>query len=368
MAFAKASGYTFAKASGYTNLNSGNFSPVIYSQKVQKTFRKSSVVEDITNTDYTGEISQFGDSVRIIKEPEITISTYARGTTLSSQDLTDADFTMIVDQANYFQFAIDDIEAAHSHVNFMDLATDRAAYRLADTFDREVLGYLSGYERNSGDSAWIVRSAVNGGSNGKADTNAGNDELLDSNKIDILDFGGTALTGTEDADTHAKTSIPVAAGGGAGAITSPLAVLNRIARKMDEANVDQDGRWVCVDPVFIEQLMDEDSKFVDADFGGGDEIRNGRTGNTVRGLRLYKSNNLPYFGTGPGTTASAGSQEDFGVIVAGHDSAIASAQQLSKTETFRSPDTFSDIVRGMQLYGRKILRPEAIMIANYNLA
>lgn len=355
----------FAKASGYTNLNSGNFSPVIYSQKVQKTFRKSSVVEDITNTDYTGEISQYGDSVRIIKEPEITISTYARGTTLASQDLTDADFTMIVDQANYFQFAIDDIEAAHSHVNFMDLATDRAAYRLADTFDREVLGYLSGYERNSGDTAWIVRSAANGT---KADTAAGADELLAANKIDITDFGGSAVSGTTDADTNALTSVPMTAGGGAGAITSPLALLNRIARKMDEANVDTEGRWVCVDPVFIEQLMDEDSKFVDADFGGGDEIRNGRTGNTVRGLRLYKSNNLPYFGTGPGTTAAAGSREHFGVIVAGHDSAVASAQQLSKTETFRSPDTFSDIVRGMQLYGRKVLRPEAIMTVNYNLA
>jgi hypothetical protein len=161
----------------------------------------------------------------------------------------------------------------------------------------------------------------------------------------------------------------MAANGGAGAITSPLALLNRIARKMDQANVDQDGRWVVLDPVMIELLMDEDSKFVDRDFGGGDEIRNGRMGgNLVRGFRVYKSNNLPYVGTGPDTTASGGSEDNFGVIVAGHDSAIASAQQLNKTETFRSPDTFSDIVRGMQLYGRKILRPEAIFTANYNVA
>jgi len=349
----------FAKASGYTNLNQGNFSPVIYSQKVQKEFRKTSVVEDITNTDYTGEISQFGDSVRIIKEPEITVSTYARGTTLTTQDLDDADFTMIVDQANYFQFAIDDIEAAHSHVNFMDLATDRAAYRLADTFDSEVLGYLSGWTGGAG--SWARRTTVNGT---KADSNADNDELLAANKLDITDFGGSDLG--VDAEV---TSIPMAANGGSGAITSPLALLNRIARKMDQANVDQDGRWVVLDPVMIELLMDEDSKFVDRDFGGGDEIRNGRMGgNLVRGFRVYKSNNLPYVGTGPDTTASAGSEDNFGVIVAGHDSAIASAQQLNKTETFRSPDTFSDIVRGMQLYGRKVLRPEAIFTANYNVA
>jgi len=353
----------FAKASGYTNLNQGNFSPVIYSQKVQKAFRKTSVIEDVTNTDYTGEISQYGDSVRIIKEPEITVSTYARGTTLATQDLDDADFTMVVDQANYFQFSIDDIEAAHSHVNFMDLATDRAAYRLADTFDSEVLGYLSGWAGGAG--SWARRTAANGT---KADSSAGADELLAANKLDITDFAGSDLGVLGEV-----TSIPLAAGGGAGAITSPLALLNRIARKMDQANVDQDGRWVVLDPVMVELLMDENSKFINNDYAGGqdagDGLRNGRLGsNLIRGFRVYKSNNLPYVGTGPDTTASAGSEDNFGVIVAGHDSAIASAQQLSKTETFRSPDTFSDIVRGMQLYGRKILRPEAIFTANYNVA
>ena len=65
---------------------------------------------------------------------------------------------------------------------------------------------------------------------------------------------------------------------------------------------------------------------------------------------------------------SAGSEENFGVVVSGHDSAIATAQQLAKTESYRDTASFADIVRGMQLYGRKILRPEAIMTANYNLA
>lgn len=353
----------FPSAGGYGNLPNGNFSPVIYSQKVQKEFRKTSVVEDITNTDYTGEISQFGDSVRIIKEPDITVSNYARGTTLSTQALNDADFTMVVDQANYFQFAIDDIEAAHSHVNFMDLATDRAAYKLSDAFDSEVLGYLSGWAGGAG--SWARRTTVNGT---KADAAAGNDELLAANKLDITDFGGSDLGGSAEI-----TSIPLAAGGGAGAITSPLALLNRIARKMDQANVDQDGRWVVLDPVFVELLMDENSKFINNDYAGGqdagDALRNGRMGgNLIRGFRVYKSNNLPYIGTGPDTTASGGSETNFGVIVAGHDSAVASAQQLAKTESYRSPDTFADVVRGMQLYGRKILRPEALFTAAYNVA
>lgn len=104
----------FPVAGGYTNLPNGAFSPVIYSRKVQKAFRKSSVVEDITNTDYSSEIANFGDSVKIIKEPDITISTYARGTTLATQDITDAEFTLVINQANYWQFAMDDIEEAHS--------------------------------------------------------------------------------------------------------------------------------------------------------------------------------------------------------------------------------------------------------------
>lgn len=350
----------FAKASGYTNLNSGNFSPVIYSKKAQIAFRKSSVAEAVTNTDYSGEISQMGDSVRIIKEPTITINTLERGTTLATQDLTDNDFTMVVDKANYFQFTLADIEQAHSHINFMDLAADRAGYDLRDAFDAEVLGYLAGWKTPS---AWARRSASGDVNGTKADSNAGNDELLAANKLDITDFGGSDLGVASEV-----TSIPIAAGGGSGGITSPLAILNRMNRLMDQANVPTDGRWVVVDSVFVEVLMDEDSKLVNSDYGGSSEIRNGQLPQKIRNMRVYTSNNLPYLGTGPGTSASAGSETNFGVMVAGHDSAVAVADQIAKTETFRSPDTFADVVRGMQLYGRKILRPEALITANYNLA
>ena len=192
---------------------------------------------------------------------------------------------------------------------------------------------------------------------------AGNDELLAANKLDITAFGGADLGGTGEV-----TSIPIAANGGAGAITSPLAVLNRMARQMDQANVANEDRWCVVDPVFAEILMDEDAKLVNRDYGGDGEVRNGKMPGTIRGFRIYKSNNLPYLGTGPGTAAAAGSETAFGVIVAGHDSAVATAQQIAKTETFRSPTTFADVVRGMSLYGRKILRPEALFTANYNLA
>ena len=81
----------FTSAGGYGNLPNGNFSPVIYSKQVQLAFRKASVVEAITNSDYFGEIANMGDSVKIIKEPEITVKAYERGTTITPQDLDDED-------------------------------------------------------------------------------------------------------------------------------------------------------------------------------------------------------------------------------------------------------------------------------------
>jgi len=54
----------FPGAGGYANLPQGNFTPVIYSQKVLKFFRTASVSEAITNTDYAGEIENYGDLKR----------------------------------------------------------------------------------------------------------------------------------------------------------------------------------------------------------------------------------------------------------------------------------------------------------------
>ena len=138
----------FKRAAGYNNLPNGNFSPVIYSKQVQLAFRKGSVAEDITNNDYFGDIANFGDTVRIIKEPEITVKSYARGTQISPQDLDDEDFQLVVDQANYFAFKVDDIEEAHSHVNFQNVASDRAGYRLKDQYDADdcIFTVAQGYD------------------------------------------------------------------------------------------------------------------------------------------------------------------------------------------------------------------------------
>ena len=355
----------FTSAAGHGNLPNGNFSSIIYSKKVQLAFRKSTVCGDITNSDYFGEIAAQGDTVKIIKEPEVSVSSYARGQTINAQDLDDEDFSLVVDKANYFAFKIDDIEEAHSHVNFMDMATNRAAFRLADQHDQEVLGYLSGYAQSA---LHANADGVNTTTNGTvAVASAGTDELLTSMKLNKGSFGNIT---TSSAGDH---SIPIAARlPGATALptayASPAMVVARMARLLDQQQVDKAGRWLVVDPVFMEILRDEDSRLFNADFGESGGLRNGLILNNFHGFRVYTSSNLPSVGTGSDTTGSANQNTNYGAIVAGHDSAVATAEQINKTETYRDPDSFADIVRGMHLYGRKILRPEAIVTAKYNAA
>ena len=350
----------FQTAAGYGNLPNGNFSPVIYSKQVQLAFRKAAVCEAITNSDYFGEIAAMGDSVKIIKEPEITVKEYARGTTITPQDLDDEDFSLTIDKANYFAFKVDDIEEAHSHVNFQSLASDRAAYRLADQFDQDVLGYLSGYTQSEiHGKPNTANTKVNGT---KAVKTAGSDELLASMKLDASDFNsGSAGDAIAILPRTGSGAAPTDAGD-----ANPLQVLARMSRLLDQQNVDTQGRWVVLDPVFIEVLKDEDSRLFNSDFGGSG-LQNGVVSNNIHGFTVYSSNNLPSVGTGP-SFAGANSSTNFGVIVAGHSSAVATAEQINKTETYRDPDSFADIVRGMHLYGRKILRPEALVNAKYHLA
>ena len=349
----------------------GNFSPIIYSKQAQIALRKTAVVNAITNNSYFGEIANQGDTVRIQKEPDVTVNALQRHTSISVEKLDDQDFSLTIDKANYFAFKMDDIEEQFSHVDFTSLAADRAAYKMADAMDEEVLGYLSGYTGGAG--SWAVNTtasgdlANSGASAGSAADKVGA-ELLAANRLDATDFGNLTISAT----ASAGSSIPLAPRlPGATALSattvSPLTVIARMARIMDQNNVDSRGRWIVLDPVFVEMLKDEDARVLNADFGGTG-LMNGLVLNNLHGFRVYVSNNLPYLGTGAATTGTSAQETNFGVIVAGQDEAVASAEQINKVENYRDPDSFADIVRGMHLYGRKILRPEAIVTANYNAA
>lgn len=306
----------FASDAGWTNLPNGKFSPTIFSQKALKTFRKVSVVEDITNTDYFGEIASYGDTVKIIMEPSITVSSYVRGQKPTTQDLVDNDMSITVNQANQFQFALEDIEVKQSHVNFEALASNRAAYELKDAYDKNVLTFMS------------------------------------------ANAGITSGLGTTTAAIQVKTGVTPSA-----TAFTPLGLLARIKRQMDLANIPTDNRYVVADPYFFEQLGDENSKLLNNDYTDKGILRNGKvTEGLIRGFKLYESNNLPQGGTGPGAAAGAA---NYGTIIAGHMSAVATVSQIAKTEKFRSPERFADVVRGLHLFGRAVIRPEALATVRY---
>lgn len=305
------------QVAGQTN---SYFLPAIYSKKVLNFFRKASVAEAITNTDYEGEISAFGDSVRIIKEPVISVSAYTRGADTTATKLTDQEVNLVVDTANAFKFIVDDIETSMSHVNFKEVAASSAAYALRDAFDTAVIAAgFAGVTTSNPDHTL------------GADTTA-------SLATGVLD-GATAIGLYHDG-------------------SDPLDVLAKMARLLDEQNVPEEGRWVVAPPSFYEELSQSGSKLLSVDFNAGQgSIRNGLvTSGKLRGFSMYKSNNV-----------AAPTNAD-GKLLAGHMSAICTAQTITSTEVIRDPDSFGDICRGLHVFGVKVLRPEALVTAFYNLA
>lgn len=261
---------------------------------------------------------------------EVNVQPYARGTQVTPQDLEDSDFTLTVDRANYFAFRIDDIEESQSHVNWMELASNRAAYSISQEFDKDILGYAAGYEFNKTTGLWAARTTAVGT---KSESTADSDELLGIHKLTRASFvsGGSAL---ESVSVGTSGTFDI----------TPLMMLNRFDRLFAEQNVPLEGRWVVIDPVFAEKLKDENSKLINNDYNpGADQLTNGKMiEGTVRGFKVYLSNNLPKVGSGPGLPDTNGSSTDYGVILAGWSGAVATASMISKTEQFRDPNSFGD--------------------------
>ena len=307
--------------SGQTN---SYFLPSIYSRKVLNFFRKSSVVEAITNTDYAGEISAYGDSVKIIKEPVISVSDYTRNSDTTETRLTDQEINLVVDSAKAFKFIVDDIESNMSHVNFKEVATSSAAYALRDSYDAAVIASMfSGVSTSSPDH--------------------------------VLGADAAAATQTMGQHQGGSNSIDLTGSDGTGA--DPLDVMAFMAKLLDEQNVPEEGRWFVAPPSWYEQLSQSGSKLMSVDFNAGQgSIRNGLVSSgKLRGFDMYKSNNIA-----AASTAS-------GKVLAGHISSTATAQTIISTETLRDPTSFGDIVRGLHVYGSKVLRPEALVSAFFTV-
>ena len=293
----------FTKSSGYANLPNGNFSPIIYSQKVQKFFRTASVVEAITNTDYAGEIENFGDTVNIIKEPVVSVQAYTRGAAVNPQDINDDQLQLVVDQANAFAFKVDDIEERHSHINFESVATSSGAYALKNEYDKNVIAAMF-----AGPSASSPDHVI--GSDG-----SGVDVGFDSNEVD------------------------------------PVDLISKHSRLLNLQDVPEENRWFLGSPEFMEQLGQTSSKLMDDTTGAAAPLRNGKVySGKIMNMDVYMTNNF-----------ADSSTSNYFKVLSGHMSSTATANHIAKIEVIRDTDSFSDVVRGLHVFGRKVLREKALV-------
>ena len=299
----------FSSVSGNNNLPSGNFSPIIYSQKVQKFFRTASVVEAITNTDYAGEIENFGDTVNIIKEPTITVSAYSRGSVVDTQDIADDQIQLVVDQANAFAFKVDDIEERHSHVNFESIASSSGAYALKNAYDQNVIAAMvAGPSSSSPDHVL------------GADSGSGQDQ--------DVGFGDSEV--------------------------DPVDTISKHNRLLNAADVPEENRWFLAGPEFVEQLGQANSKLMSDTTGNAAPLRNGKVlSGKIMNMDVYMTNNF-----------AASSTSNFFKVLGGHMSSTATANHIAKIEVIRHPESFSDVVRGLHVFGRKVLRDNALVLSH----
>lgn len=295
------------------------FIPDVWSGKMQVKFYLATCLSEVTNNDWEGEIKDTGDSVTIRSIGSITISNYTKGLALTSQVPTSTPITLLIDQGKYFQVVLDDVDATQSDLKLMNSFTDDAGEQMKISIENVVFAGVpaSAAAANKGNSAGAISGTIRLGA-----------------------------TGTTNPCYISKAAVGV----GDGTSVAAKNVIDHIVDMgtvLDEQNVPEQGRWLIVPPMVANRIKKSDLK--DASItGDGESIqRNGRLGIIDR-FTLYRSNNLPKSGTEL-------------TIMAGTRDAISFASQLTKVETLRSTETFGDIVRGLNVFGYLVTKPEALV-------
>jgi hypothetical protein len=292
------------------------FIPQIWSGKLVEKFYASTVLAAISNTDYEGEIKNQGDTVKIRTKPTITINDYRADGLLSLERPQGNVVELNIDKGKYFNTILDDVMEVQSDLNALSMWSDDAAEQMKITIDTQVLAGILG----------------------QADTyNKGATAGKISGDIDL---------GVTTAPLDLVSNTP-----GAGE-TEVLDAILRLGQCLDEQNIPETGRWIVI-PTWMATLIKK-SELRQA-YLSGDSVsilRNGRLGMVDR-FTLYVSNLLP---TGVAGGLAAGET----AIYAGHAHGLTFASQVSKVETLRSEMTFGTILRGLQVYGYKVVDDVAL--------
>lgn len=285
----------------------GIFIPELWSSKLIEKFYSATVIGAIANTDYEGEIQSFGDKVHIRTKPTITIRDYQVNQDLVIDRPSSNIVDLTIDYAKYFNEALDDVMETQSDINLLSLWSDDAAQQMKITIDTQLLGLIDA---------------------GVAAANKG------------------ATAGRISANFNLGTT-------GAPVVFSPTTALNSIVdlgTVLDEQNIPETGRWIVIPPWAAGDIKKSDLRNASISGDGQSLLRNGRLGMIDR-FTLYSSNLLP--------TATEGSATAFRIF-AGHPHGLTFASQITKMETIRSERSFSNLMRGLQVYGFKVLDGTAV--------
>jgi hypothetical protein len=315
---------------------SGAFIPTLWSGKLLAKFYQNTMLSEVTNTDYEGELKNQGDTVRIRLAPSISISNYTVGQTLSYEVPTPIFQDMQVNKGMYFGVQVNDVLSYQSDMNLMNMFTEDAAKQLKISIENEV----------------FFNSFVTEGP-------AAQNEGATAGKISAAYNLGTDVAPIDQATPE-----------------NVLKAILRMSTVLDEQNVPEDGRFLIISP-FDRQLLMQ-SSIAQAYFTGDQSstIRTGKIGMLDR-FSVYVSNLLPRGEAGKALVAGLSATSTGGAVtnakarrlmVAGTKAATSFAMTINKTEPLRNQTDFGDIVRGLAVYGRKVVKPQALVVAQVGAA
>lgn len=298
----------FPVAAGVTSMT-GTYIPEVWSLKTLVKFYKSTVFGEIANTDYEGEISKYGDKVHIRTIPDITIRDYSAGQKLVRERPATAKVTLNIDKGKYYSLSVNTVEMKQADIGYVEKWTDDAGEQMKISIDSDILEnvYSDASSSNAGATAGVESSSYDMGASGAPFG------LTKSNIIDfIVDMGSV----------------------------------------LDEQNVPGTGRWLLLPPLFCGMIKKSDIK--DASLTGDpvSPVRNGKLGMIDR-FMIYSTNQIA-------TTADGGGETAYN-IMAGTKHAITFASQLTENRVIPNPDDFGDLMEGLQVFGYKVIKAEALV-------
>jgi hypothetical protein len=265
--------------------------PEIWNRETLKIFDNILVMMSCVNRDYEGDIKKKGDVVHIRSESDIDIQDYARYQPLDTQDLEEAKTTLSIDQQKYFNVRLDDLDDADMDIPVMNKIVKRASIKLAKTVDT----YLHGI---------CIAGA------------------------DTSNYLGTQTSPTAVSKTN---------------VYDTFTEMFEVLRTADV--IQYDSKPFAVIPPKLETIIKQCPEFIEKSTSKGDaQVRSGGIIGDLGGFDLKVTTNLAAYATGNKYKILFGTQRG-----------CTFASKVAKIESYRHPDYFSDAVKGLYLYGAKVL-------------